>query len=562
MLYFNINPFLEESVQLFKRSGRALFAGRTVGQLINQFPLPGAKLLSPTERAELKHGFRVLLNTIDCRITPSAKILDDYLNFSVAATVQVQAVRNPQRWIEFEIFSKLKVDSVRNEDGSPAQFFQGKESDQIWIRCDAPLRSDEVRSFTIYYHGDILRQSGARVYLQSSLEWYPRQDSWGRSRFDVTFHYPSDYTAAAVGDMEEFKEENEVTTSRWVTSLPVRNFSFNIGRFSQKVTQGKNNVFLNILSTKAADATIVDDLAGEMLMSIGFFDALFGPPPVRTLHVSEIPYFHGEAFPGMIHFSAVTFLREYIVEGATEVFRSHEVAHQWWGLGVDYRSYHDQWLSEAFSQYSGLMYMQSVLKDNDTFFKELQRYKTAIIWRPEEERKPISLGYRTGDFVVQIYQKGAWVIHMLRMMLLDLKTMKEDEFNLVLRTFYTRYRNKTATTEDFQRVVEEVSRMDLGWFFDQWIRGAGIPKYTFSYTVSPSNDRKWSVRCAVRQEGVPDDFQMLIPLHIDFGEGRFARIRVLIKGPLSEFDLPIMPFKPEEIIFNDLESVLCEVEYD
>ena len=62
----------------------------------------------------------------------------------------------------------------------------------------------------------------------------------------------------------------------------------------------------------------------------------------------------------------------------------------------------------------------------------------------------------------------------------------------------------------------------------------------------------------MRQENVPDDFQMPVPLYVDFGDKKFVRLRSVVTGPVSSFDLPPLPMKPEKIIFNHLDAVLCE----
>ena len=100
---------------------------------------------------------------------------------------------------------------------------------------------------------------------------------------------------------------------------------------------------------------------------------------------------------------------------------------------------------------------------------------------------------------------------------------------------------------------------DMGWFFKQWIYGTDLPKYKFSYKLGKTPEDKYLVHCKIEQEDVTDDFQMNVPLYIDFGDHRFARKRIFVKGPVTEITLPLMPIKPQKIIFNDLESVLCEV---
>jgi aminopeptidase N len=162
------------------------------------------------------------------------------------------------------------------------------------------------------------------------------------------------------------------------------------------------------------------------------------------------------------------------------------VAHQWWGVGVDFTSYHDQWLSEGFSNFSGLWYLQTVRKDNDKYFGMLRRWRTGILERTEEP-SPIWLGYRArsskddNGYGVLVYQKGAWVLHMLRIMMLDFKTMGEDRFTETMREFYGTYQGKRASTEDFRQIAEKHMGADLGWFFDQWIYGTEIPTYRVAY---------------------------------------------------------------------------------
>jgi aminopeptidase N len=262
------------------------------------------------------------------------------------------------------------------------------------------------------------------------------------------------------------------------------------------------------------------------------------------------------------------------VKAEHQIFRAHEVAHQWWGIGVDFKTYHDQWLSEGFAQYSGLCYAQVMLQDNDVFFEILESYRDAIVnnrsylFSSGQEGGPIWLGHRTntsetsGDYGLMIYRKGAWVLHMLRNMMLDLKTMDESRFNGLMREFYQTYKGKKASTADFIRLTEKYMRKDMDWFFDQWIYGTDIPLYKFSYSSKKAGNGSYLIQCKVVQENVPENFQMDVPVLLVLPENKFARFRVNVKGRITMFSLPPLPMEPIEIIFNDLQSVLCEVEYD
>jgi aminopeptidase N len=242
------------------------------------------------------------------------------------------------------------------------------------------------------------------------------------------------------------------------------------------------------------------------------------------------------------------------------------VAHQWWGIGVDYATYHDQWLSEGFATFSGLWYLQKLRGDNEQYFDLLRRWKSSILLR-DDEPGPIWLGHRVfatrdddlDDFRTIVYQKGAWVVHMLRVLMLELETMNEDRFTGIMRDFYRRYEGRRAGTEDFRTVVEEHAGTDMGWFFDQFVYRAEIPTYRVAHRTEMTPDRQWKVKLRVRQENVPESFRMYVPVTLELGRKQVARFRVKVEGPLTELELPPVPTEPRQVTFNDFEGVLAEV---
>jgi aminopeptidase N len=231
---------------------------------------------------------------------------------------------------------------------------------------------------------------------------------------------------------------------------------------------------------------------------------------------------------------------------------------------VDFASYHDQWLSEGFATFSGLWYLQTVRKDNDRYFRMLHRWRDQILEK-NQERAPIWLGYRTESskdstgYDVLVYKKSAWVLHMLRIMMLDLKTMNEDRFTEAMRDFYRSYQGKRASTEDFRLVAERHLGADLGWFFDQWIYRTEVPSYRVTYRSEPAEGGKYRVKLQVLQESVSQDFQAYVPVTLDLGKDQVARVRVKVRGPRTDIELPLMPAEPKSLRFNDLDGVLAEV---
>ena len=307
---------------------------------------------------------------------------------------------------------------------------------------------------------------------------------------------------------------------------------------------------------------MAETVALDLSNSFRFYNEVYGPTTVEDFVATEIFYNHGEAYPGLVMLSWSTF--QYTSErGFDEMFRAHEVAHQWWGISVRPATYRDWWLAEGFSEFSGWWYAARARGSVDMYMRRLKETREAILDR-RDKSGPIGLGTRVGtsehpeDYQLMVYHKGAWVLHMLRTMLTDPDTGNDDAFNRVMNTFYTRHLGGTASTRSFQEVIEEVVEADMGWFIDQWIYGSAIPTYTFSYDLEEQPDGQVQVRIRIRQEDAPDDFRMIVPILVDFGEEGSALIPVNVTGPVTEGYLPLLPREPDDIVFNPYESVLAE----
>jgi hypothetical protein len=567
--FYAIDPYEVEEISLLRLAKRTRL-GTFAHDVINSFHTE-AEYMSGLNPVEDKAVVSIDKYTVDCSLSTS-------MDMTATTTVQFTGIKDGNYWIPFSLYHDLKVTSAKWGDGTPATFFKGEENPILWIRMDKPIKKGEKYTLNLAYNGGIINRYRDWLVLWSSIGWYPLHSGLQlqRSLFDVTFHYPSRYTLVAVGDNVSTSEDTqkEITTSRWVTNEPIRNYSFNIGKFKQTEFDDDERIPpLTILMNEGARSGSKMELqvGQDIANSIAFFQQLYGPLPVKKFFATEIPRGHGEAFPGLIHLSWATFERT-DESGSDEMFRAHEVAHQWWGIGVDFQTYHDQWLSEAFAEYSGLMYMQLIRKDNDLFFKKLNDWRDKIagnrksLFTTGTEAGPIWLGQRTntsttaGDYGLIIYSKGAWVLHMLRNILIDIKGMKEDRFFALMKDFYTKYQGQRASTEDFRAVVEKHVGMDMSWFFDQWVYGTAIPKYTYATKTEKQGDGSYKVTMRVKQEHVPAGFQMPIPLEVNFGDNKLVRLRIMVSKPEEEIVLPMLPLEPEKITFNVFSSVLCEVE--
>jgi hypothetical protein len=484
------------------------------------------------------------------------------------------------------LYPELNVDSARWSGGRPATVAKIKRASVLWIRMPDGAGKNAADTIELFYSGDLIDRFASFFIIKESGFWYPTSmDVRSPATFDITYHTPSSYRLASVGTRVEERTDGNSVASRWLVDTPMRGASFNIGLFEALDMPGDSGPAVTLLYSDEGHREIARrvgfpgtgkvnqrGVAQDLSQSLKFFDRLFGSRGPGALFATEIPWGHGEAFPGLLHLSWATFTPARDTRGEEDLFRAHEVAHQWWGIGVDYATYHDQWLSEGFAEFSGLWYMQIARRKNELYFGMLRRYRDGILERrggvsgEDAEVGPISLGYRTQSttspdgYGLMVYRKGAWVLHMLRVLMLDLRTVKEDNFTAGLRDFYSTYAGQRASTDDFRAVMERHAGMPLDWFFDQWVHGTAVPTYTVAHRWEAADGGRWRVRVRVKQSGVPENFRMYVPVSVDLGNNRFARMRINVQGPVTELDLPVLlPAQPVGLKFNELEGVLAEV---
>ena len=579
-LFFEINPRNREDVTLWREPKSRHIGLWRVWRRDDVTMFPRDSVAASRVVEDTRPLLSVKQWTIDCRIGGN-------MSFTAAANVTCQSQESlPQRWAAFSLFEKLVVDSVAWLGQKPAPVFRGRRSDVFWVRCDPPIEPGETRTLRVAYHGPLVDRVGDWLLLGTSTDWYPEPEGRHRAPFEVTFHAPAQYHLVCVGEPLSSETRDGITTSRWRSERPIHNASFVVGLFDEERFSGadppevtalmfrgkRDPIRVSFGEVQVQSGSRMDrNVATDAARAVAFFTRTLGPPPVSRIVVAEVPDAKGEAFPGIIQITWTPFQgRNVAAEDA--VFRAHEVAHQWWGYGVDFQSYHDHWLSEGFADFSALWYLQESLGDTKGYLAVLDGWREQILedlsYKPSDAPPagPIWLGYRSArvevpeDYALIVYKKGAWVLQMLRSLMTDMESGSDEKFTSLMRDFYARHEGRAATTEDFRRVAQRYAGQDLGWFFDQWVYGTDVPTYRFATRTERTADGKYRVRCRVQQVGVAESFRMPVPIGIDFGNGRVARVRVEVKGPRSEFDLPLMELAPKAVLFNDLQSVLCRVE--
>jgi hypothetical protein len=333
-------------------------------------------------------------------------------------------------------------------------------------------------------------------------------------------------------------------------------------------------------------ADALKQLGRDIDSSIRFYENYSGQFPFQRLGVSQIPGTFGQGWPGLLYISTFSFLppaaqqRAGLTESGQEHFTElvpfHEVAHQWWGNVVGWSSYRDQWIDEAIANYLALLFADSQKNANHSLRVWLSRYRQRLVEKlPGAEQSPsdigaLDLGTRLTSskspegFEQLIYGKGSWVIHMLREMLRQPGTKDPDaRFAALLHTLAGKYAYRALSSADLQREIEAVMTpaMDLDggrsmeWFFEDWVRGTGVPHYRVEFSVHRS-DKGFLVRGKLFQSGVPRSFIAPVPLYANAG-GHSTQMGVVVAaGRETSFQF-ITQTTPTKITIDPRMTLLC-----
>jgi hypothetical protein len=546
------------------------------------------------------------------------------------ASTTFVSLNNGLRVVPFELFRTLRVDSVSGDGGVPLAFIQEDKNDDAEFAVILPksLSAGEKYTITTSYGGKeaVTNEGGGNYYPVARSSWFPNNPSGGLGEYtayDMTFHIPKGMKIAATGELVSETNDGGQNVTVW-KSGPQTVAGFNFGRFKMeeaKLTKPEYLVqsFANqeppewvqglqrAVTAEAAPVMDQSHLSGVALgtmettslnkkalaegqIAVQLYTDYFGPSSYKRIALTQqTACGFGQSWPQLVwipicYFFDTTVRHQLGIEegdrGYWKVVTPHEVAHQWWGHTVGFSSYRDQWMSEGFADFSASLYLQAV------YSKEPQRYLD--FWKDErqlltERNKegfraidagPLSMGYRlnttrTGSIARRlIYPKGAYVLHMIRMMMWDRKTGDRD-FRAMMQEFVKTYTNKPATTEDFKAIVEKhmTADMDLegnhrmDWFFNEYVNGTALPSYRIDYRFDKDANGDVIFGFKIAQSGVDDKFRMLVPIYLELADGRMVNLgrARLVGNSSAEQKVPLKGLKdaPKRAVLNYNYDVLA-----
>lgn len=341
--------------------------------------------------------------------------------------------------------------------------------------------------------------------------WFPCIDlPDDKALADIYITNDSSFVSLSNGKLSGITINGNKKTYHWKTYYPISTYliaiySGNYKTYSQKyVSASKDTVDLFCYALPEKFDDMIKDFRDHNKY-LKVFEEIFGfyPFTKEKYSLAQFNWVYG----AMEH-QTITGIGTDFISGL-KLFQDmiiHELAHQWWGNAVGPKTWKDIWLNEGFSTYSEALYWEKqsgfdALKT--TLAAKFGSFEKGTLYNPDRNL-----------FSSLVYDKGAWVLHMLR------KEVGDSDFFKILRNYYERYKYKNASTKDFQIIAEEISKRNLSHFFDQWIfKGVGILDIQYEYQVEQDNNRfKTKITLKQLQNGY-DIYKFPVDIKINYETG-------------------------------------------
>jgi aminopeptidase N len=439
-------------------------------------------------------------------------------------------------------------------------------NDELNIQLPNAATVDAELVFSIQYHGipfDGLRigatKFGDRSFFNENWpnrtrHWLPTIDHpYDKATSEFIVKAPAKYKVVSNGLLlEESYLGNNMKLTHWKQSVPVSSWLFVLGvaEFAvQYVDQFNGKSIETWVYAKNREAGFYD-FKEPTKKVLEFYTKYVGPFAYEKLANIQTPSVNG----GMETSSAI-FYGEDLVNGKrderTRNIVIHEIAHQWFGNAVTETTWDDAWLSEGFATYFTLLFIESEYGKAE-FDKGIQKAKKAVFDMSVKMPNFSIISDRTAEKEVVTtgltYQKGAWILHMLRNLVGD------ANFQKGIQLYYAKYFNANATTDQFRDEMERASGKNLETFFKQWLYQPINPIINASWSFD-AKQRKLILKLEQVQNS---DMLFDLPVEINYytkGNASPKTIKVQLNKKEQLFSFPSNS-APEKIVLDPNNKLL------
>ena len=409
-----------------------------------------------------------------------------------------------------------------------------------------PLIDDEGLGFGFTDHGaaTFAEPEGARL-------WYPCKDRPSdKALYEGFITVPSSYVVASNGRLVDVADSGSTKTYHWIESHQIATY---------------------LIDFAISNYAIIDDALGDLPVQHFVYPEIendarrdFSRTPEMISTFQErlgVPYpfeKYGHAlfenFGGAMEHQSCTSYGAPLITGDNRYDRvvAHELGHQWFGDFVSPAEWEEIWLNEGFASWMEYLWTEHA---DPEFLPQLMAGREAY-WEDYEDTVASYALYnppRERLFGTTIYQKGGWVVAMLRYQIGD------DAFFTGMRNYLLAHAEGNATTGDFRAAMEAASGQDLAPFFDQWVYSTGYPRYDTSWTARavPGGMYQTDIRIRQTQQG---STTYTIPLEVEAAsnDGTTYRTRVAVDSSNTIVSV-CTPFEPKSVVVDPDNHVLGPV---
>jgi aminopeptidase N len=472
--------------------------------------------------------------------------------------------------------TEITVASAR-VNGKDAKF--DLRDDKLHVQLAQAAKSGEKFEVELKYEGK--PTSGLYFILPDKDDPDRPREIWTQGEAEDTHHYipiydypndrttsemiltvPGDWLTVSNGKLLSVQNApNGEKTWTWRQSLPVSTYllSFVAGEYKEKKDTW-HNIPITYNVPRGMDDTI-DPTFHHTKEMLDFFSDRFGVPyPWEQYAQTAV---HDFVASGMENVSATTLAARDMVHAelasekpeAADGLISHEMTHQWFGDLVTCKDWTNTWLNEGFATFGATLWEEHYYGVDASSFRYWREQNT---WMHSRELYPIPIVTRdindSVEYVGNVYDKAGWVIHMLR------EQMGDEAFFRALKHYLETYRLQNVVSADLAKAVEESSGTNVDQFFDQWIYGAGAPRFTVR---SSYDDAGMKVSLSVKQmqkvEGHVGLFRVPIGVSITTSSGEKV-FPIEVSKADETFSLPV-DGPPLMVLFDKGDKILKSVDF-
>jgi hypothetical protein len=538
-------------------------------------------------------------------------------------------VKRDTRELPFRI-SRTSVPSDSKEVKNPKLFVNsiqdGTGNELTWVKVGGfsglvvfpeTLKAGQVVSLRMRF-----RNLDSIYYLNPTYSamdrggWLPFVARFGDmiDEFNLTVRSPARFFVLGIGKKVSDEINADVRTTRWTSSSPVSFPTIIFGEYEMDGTdyqekpahlatkldgspipvnvyvdktsmQGINTKFsreVDVRDTIAAQESGARDIRGKQLNAIAvqasvaldIYKEIFGVDyPYQKLDLVADPLgaFYGQAPASIIYLGFGVFRGEgaLIADSNLSKFNkdvvAHEVAHQWWGSSTANLNQGNYWFIESLAEMSSALYVERVY-GKQRYLEKVADWRSNIL--DNELFASVQTNYTEwagesgfGSVQANIYNKGPYAFHMLR------ELGGEEKFFEFLGKLAQTMKGEEIVTRDIQQTMEEVYGGNMEWFFDQWIRGVGVPEFSLHWAKRKTEDGKWLVEGVIKQRVVAGKYKQELPgvyyttaapiTFVTYDGKEFKTPNIGVKGAETKFGPLKVPEEPVQVVFNKNGEILA-----